>query len=170
MTTPRPREDRAARGASRRFEAKATSTDDTLLRLFKRTLRDLTPQQRRILAGEIAVVIPSEGMMQGHPDPLWLQSLRAFARRELDLDQLPEDARPSERGGAEARALGARITETIGEMIDELGQGGQISLNKDEVARRLNYADRKGLEFAMSRCSLDWKLFQRLLRSPAKNA
>lgn len=59
--------------------------DDPLRLLFKRTLKDLTPHQKRLLAGEIALVIPNEGMMQGRPDPVWLQSLHAFVRRELGL-------------------------------------------------------------------------------------
>lgn len=155
------------------FEANAGPVaDDPLRLLFKRTLKDLTPQQRRVLAGEIALVIPNEneGMMRGHLEPLWTRSLRAFARRELELDDPAQDSPPPDVGGAEARARDALIREAIGSMIDEVGQGQDVSLNKDEVARRLHYADRKGLEFAMNKCYLDWKPYQRLLRFPKKNA
>lgn len=160
------------RQAREMAKTKAGPAADDLLRLFKRTLRDLTPQQRRVLAGEIALVIPdeSEATMQGRPDPLWIQSLRAFARRELKLKDPGPDSPPPRVGSAEAKALSGRLSEAIADMIDEVGQGQQVSLNKDEVARRLNYADRKGLEFAMNKCSLDWKPYQRLLRSPTTSA
>lgn len=152
------------------FEAKAgPAADDPLRLLFKRTLRDLTPQQRRVLAGEIALVIPNENEgMQGQLDPLWIRSLRAFAQRELELDDAAQDGPQHGIGGAEARALSARISEAIGDMIDEVNAGQRVELNKDEVARRLAYTDRKGLEFVMNKYNLDWKPYQRLLRSPRR--
>lgn len=87
MTRPRHHENRAASvDASTRSQANATVATGRLLRLFRRTLKDQTPQQRRLLAGDIALEIPSEAVTRGHPEPLWMQHLRTFVRRELDLD------------------------------------------------------------------------------------
>lgn len=87
MTRPRHHENRAASiDASTRSDANAAVATGRLLRLFRRTLKDQTPQQRRVLAGDIALEIPTEAVTRGDPEPLWMQHLRTFVRRELDLD------------------------------------------------------------------------------------
>lgn len=86
MTRPRHREDRGATDSSTRSETNVAVANGRLLRLFKKTLKDQTPQQRRLLAGDIALEIPSDAVTRGHPEPLWMQHLRTFVRRELDLD------------------------------------------------------------------------------------
>lgn len=140
MTTPRPRESRAARDASTRFEAKATSTNDKLLRLFRRTLKDQTPQQRRLLAGDIALVIPREGTTERKPELLWMQRLRAFATRELELDQVPQRSRGPAAGSGRGQEFDAWTAEAI--EIDRVqrvpvAKGGRPSLSVDRAHRLL---------------------------------
>lgn len=68
-------------GWALRALAERDETEDRLRPLFERTLRDdLTPQERRALAGEIVLTIPVEddGMMM-------IQALRAYAERALGL-------------------------------------------------------------------------------------
>jgi len=91
VTRPRDREHRGASiDPTTRSGATAAVANGRLLRLFRRTLKDQTPQQRRLLAGDIALEIPSEAVTRGHPEPLWMQHLRTFVRRELDLDPSPQ--------------------------------------------------------------------------------
>lgn len=129
MTTPRYREGRPARDVSTRFEAKTSPTTDKLLRLFRRTLKDQTPQQRRLLAGDIALEIPQEAVTQGDPEPLLMQRLRTFVRRELDLDPPPQPARAVVAATADARTLGGQIREIMG----EASSGRQVPLGRQGV-------------------------------------
>ena len=128
MTTPRYREGTPARDASMRFEGNATPATGKLLRLFKRTLKDQTPQQRRLLAGDIALEIPSEAVTRGQPEPLWMQRLRSFVRRELDLDP-PRQPVPAVVAGAADARLGARMRD----VLDESGHGRQVPLHRQSV-------------------------------------
>jgi len=122
-------------GWALRALAERDETEDQLRLLFEKTQRDPTPQERRALAREIALLIPdeNEGIMQGRPDPLWLQFLRTFARRELELDHPAQDSRRPDVGGAEARALGARVREAVGDMIDEVGEGHRVAMNQEHA-------------------------------------
>lgn len=127
-----------------RSEANTTSANGRLLRLFRRTLKDQTPQQRRLLAGDIALEIPSEAVTRGHPEPLWMQHLRTFVRRELDLDPpavtLPDIAVATN----DARTFDAAI-RTATEQVDDARPGPHVSSDRrggrpaisPERARRL---------------------------------
>lgn len=137
MTTPRSREASAARVASTPSGANATRTTDKLLRLFRKTLKDQTPQQRRLLAGDIALEIPVEAATQSHPEALWMLHLRTFVRRELDLDPPTWPAPASAVTSHEVRTINDRVAG-LGEEIDETGQDHRLPLRNDrEIAAGL---------------------------------
>jgi hypothetical protein len=129
VTTSGYRGSRAADDVSTRLEATATPSTNKLLRLFRRTLKDQTPQQRRLLAGAIALEIPEEAVTLGNPEPLWMQRLRTFVRRELDLDPPRQPAPAVVAGAADARTLGGPIRD----VIDEAGGGRQVPLHRQSV-------------------------------------
>lgn len=132
---PRHREEGTAHGASARSEAKATRTTDRLLRLFRRTLKDQTPQQRRLLAGDIALEIPSEAVTRGHPEPLWMQHLRTFVRRELDLDP-PVPALPGTAVATpDAQIVDAAIT-TASEHLDHTSSSRHVPASSERRGGR----------------------------------
>ncbi len=142
---PRHREDSGgSTDPSTRSETNVGVDNGRLLRLFKRTLKDQTPQQRRLLAGDIALEIPSEAVTRGDPEPLWMQHLRTFVRRELDLD--PPQPTP---GFAVATAEAETLDEDIsggGDRLDDTShhvpassdrKGGRPAISPEKARRRL---------------------------------
>jgi len=160
-------------GWALRALAERDETEDQLRLLYEKT-KDPTPQERRALAREIALVIPdeNEGIMQGRPDPLWLQFLRAFARRELGLaGPSSAFAAPSPLDGKTVKAeeLNNRIRSAIEMVLDKRRGNQEVLLNKTAVAEQLQLT-RQGLEAAMKGCGLQWEPYGLLLHGAKKNA
>ena len=132
-----------------RFERNATPATGKLLRLFKRTLKDQTPQQRRLLAGDIALEIPSEAVTRGQPEPLWMQRLRSFVRRELDLDLPPQPSPWAGVATPDDEALEAGTT-SAGDRIGETNGKQHVSASHDRRGGRpaISPAKARGLLLA----------------------
>ncbi len=146
--------------------------DESVLLSRCRRLKRPAGAQRTILVTPRGASLPPEGPQVFDFAGVILVSLAAAAATgSLALDWNDVVSRPPEVGRAAAKALDARIREAVRNIIDEVGQGAEdVSRNQDAVAHRLHYADRKGLDYAMKKCGLDWKNYQRLLRPPKKNA
>lgn len=149
------------RGAVDVYLSLPNEDEAVLLSRCRRLKRPARPG-RLILVTPRGASLSPEGQGVLDSADVILASLAATGGLALDwntvLPRLPE------MGAADVKALDARIMEAITAMIADVVRGQQVSRSKDEVARRLNYADRKGLEFAMNACGLAWKPYQRLLR------
>lgn len=145
--------------------------DEAMLLARCRRLKRPAGSYRIVVLTPRGAALSPEGLQVLDSIGMILVSLAAAAvKGSLALDWTGTVRRPPQISGAVAKALDAEIREKIGQIIDDVGQGQDVSRNMDEVAHRLDLADRKSLAYRLKKCGLRWEPYEQLLRPQRKNA